>query len=262
MCSKKFLFSKKILWQKIFLLCKNLTPRMLGSNFQKKWSPSCVHLLIWPLKVHTQGFFDSLVFSPQNPWCNDFCENFLKILIPCLESRVMKLMTRNLVEIEANLWHGISDPELMTRHSTNDTELFRKMTSLILMGKISPPGHCHTQSKHRERPLLSEEKIIWIDWILVKYVINCRKTDRTFCSRAIIGSSLTGRWSLSWPAHSADGRSSAKFRKIISDDRSSVEGGHESDHLPTKLLPMSDHLPGKRCLKSSVPWLYLELQKP
>ena len=30
----------------------------------------------------------------------------------------------------------------MTRHSTNDTELFRKMTSLILMGKISPPGHC------------------------------------------------------------------------------------------------------------------------
>ena len=104
-------------------------------------SPSRVHLLIWPLKVHTQGFFDSLIFSPQNPWCNDFCENFLKILIPCLESRVMKLMTRNLVEIEANLWHGISDPELMTRHSTNDTELFRKMTSLILMGKISPPGH-------------------------------------------------------------------------------------------------------------------------
>ena len=32
----------------------------------------------------------------------------------------------------------------MTQHSTNDTELFRKMTSLILMGKISPPGHCHT----------------------------------------------------------------------------------------------------------------------
>ena len=56
----------------------------------------------------------------------------------------MKLMTRNLVETEANLSHGISDPELMTRHSTNDTELFRKMTSLILMGKISPPGHCHT----------------------------------------------------------------------------------------------------------------------
>ena len=89
-----------------------------------------------------QGFFDSLIFSPQNPRCNDFFENFHKILIPCLESRVMKLMTRNLVEIEANLWHGISDPELMTRHSTNDTELFRKMTSLILMGKISPPGHC------------------------------------------------------------------------------------------------------------------------
>ena len=89
-----------------------------------------------------QGFFDSLIFSPQNPQCNDFFENFHKILIPCLESRVMKLMTRNLVETEANLSHGISDPELMTRHSTNDTELFRKMTSLILMGKISPPGHC------------------------------------------------------------------------------------------------------------------------
>ena len=87
-----------------------------------------------------QGFFDSLIFSPQNPRCNDFFENFHKILIPCLESRVMKLMTRNLVEIEANLWHGISDPELMTRHSTNDTELFRKMTSLILMDKISPYG--------------------------------------------------------------------------------------------------------------------------
>ena len=34
----------------------------------------------------------------------------------------------------------------MTRHSTNDTELFRKMTSLILMGKISPPGHCHKET--------------------------------------------------------------------------------------------------------------------
>ena len=43
------------------------------------------------------------IFSPQNPQCNDFFENFHKILIPCLESRVMKLMTRNLVEIEANL---------------------------------------------------------------------------------------------------------------------------------------------------------------
>ena len=31
----------------------------------------------------------------------------------------------------------------MTRHSTNDTELFRKMTSLIFMDKISPFGHCH-----------------------------------------------------------------------------------------------------------------------
>ena len=30
----------------------------------------------------------------------------------------------------------------MTRHSTNDTELFRKMTSLIFMDKISPFGHC------------------------------------------------------------------------------------------------------------------------
>ena len=85
-----------------------------------------------------QGFFDSLIFSPQNPQCNDFFENFHEILIPCLESRVMKLMTRNLVETEANLSHGISDPELMTRHSTNDTELFRKMTSLILMDNISP----------------------------------------------------------------------------------------------------------------------------
>ena len=99
-----------------------------------------------------QGFFDSLIFSPQNPLCNDFFENFHKILIPCLESRVMKLMTRNLVGTEANLSHGISDPELMTRHSTNDTELFRKMTSLILMGKISPPGHCHKQmSGHKYR---------------------------------------------------------------------------------------------------------------
>ena len=90
------------------------------------------HLLIGPLKVPMQGFFDSLIFSPQNPRCNDFFENFHKILIPCLESRVMKLMTRNLVEIEANLWHGISDSELMTRSSTNNTELFRKMTSLII----------------------------------------------------------------------------------------------------------------------------------
>ena len=31
----------------------------------------------------------------------------------------------------------------MTRHSTNDTELFRKMTSLILTDKISPHGHSH-----------------------------------------------------------------------------------------------------------------------
>ena len=63
-----------------------------------------------------QGFFDSLIFSPQNPRCNDFFENVHKILIPCLESRVMKLMTRNLVGIEANLSHGISDPKLMTRN--------------------------------------------------------------------------------------------------------------------------------------------------
>ena len=154
MCvQKSFYFQKKILKTKnisriprTILLCKNLTPRVLGSNFQKKLSPLHEHLLIWPLKVPMQGFFDSLIFSPQNPRCNDFFENFHKILIPCLESRVMKLMTRNLVEIEANLWHGISDPELMTRHSTNDTELFRKMTSLILMGKISPPGHCHMYS--------------------------------------------------------------------------------------------------------------------
>ena len=53
------------------LLCKNLTPRILGSNFQKKLSPSCVHLLIWPLKVLMQGYFNILIFSPQNPWCND-----------------------------------------------------------------------------------------------------------------------------------------------------------------------------------------------
>ena len=154
MCvQKSFYFQKKFLKTKnisriprTILLCKNLTPRVLGSNFQKKLSPLHEHLLIWPLKVPMQGFFDSLIFSPQNPRCNDFFENFHKILIPCLESRVMKLMTRNLVEIEANLWHGISDPELMTRHSTNDTELFRKMTSLILMGKISPPGHCLIRS--------------------------------------------------------------------------------------------------------------------
>ena len=107
-----------------------------------------------------QGFFDSLIFSPQNPLCNDFFENFHKILIPCLESRVMKLMTRNLVETEANLSHGISDPELMTRHSTNDTELFRKMTSLILMVKISPPGHCHMPPGSRMRLQLEQfEKI-------------------------------------------------------------------------------------------------------
>ena len=31
----------------------------------------------------------------------------------------------------------------MARHSTNDTELMRKMTSIILIGKISPPGRCH-----------------------------------------------------------------------------------------------------------------------
>ena len=36
-----------------------------------------------------QGFFDSLIFSPQNPRCNDFFENFHKILIPCLESRAI-----------------------------------------------------------------------------------------------------------------------------------------------------------------------------
>ena len=41
------------------------------------------------------------------------------------------------------LWHDINDSGLMTRHSTNDTELFRKMTSLIFMDKISPFGHCH-----------------------------------------------------------------------------------------------------------------------
>ena len=117
-------------------------------------SPLHEHLLIWPLKVPMQGFFDSLIFSPQNPRCNDFFENFHKILIPCLESRVMKLMTRNLVEIEANLWHGISDPELMTGHSTNDMELFRKMTSLILMGKISPPGHCHMPTDSQSNHLL------------------------------------------------------------------------------------------------------------
>ena len=49
----------------------------------------------------------------------------------------------------------------MTRHSTNDTELFRKMTSLILMGKISPPGHCHisnNQSRCQEHvPNLPEK---------------------------------------------------------------------------------------------------------
>ena len=38
--------------------------------------------------------------------------------------------------------YDINDSELMTRHSTNDTELFRKMTSLILMDKISPFGRC------------------------------------------------------------------------------------------------------------------------
>ena len=150
MFKKVFIFKKKFLRQKIFqefqgqfYYAKTLHWGFWVVIFKKKLSPLHEHLLIWPLKVPMQGFFDSLIFSPQNPQCNDFFENFHKILIPCLESRVMKLMTRNLVEIEANLWHGISDPELMTRHSTNDTELFRKMTSLILMGKISPPGHCH-----------------------------------------------------------------------------------------------------------------------
>ena len=46
-------------------------------------------------------------------------------------------MTRNLVEIQANLWHGISDTEL-TRHLTNVTEL----PIFILMDKISPYGRC------------------------------------------------------------------------------------------------------------------------
>ena len=42
----------------------------------------------------------------------------------------------------------MSDPELMTRHSANDTELFRKMTSFILMDKISPYGRCHMRCCH------------------------------------------------------------------------------------------------------------------
>ena len=41
----------------------------------------------------------------------------------------------------------------MTRHSTNDTELFRKMTSLILMDKISPYGRCRSQHAFEANPI-------------------------------------------------------------------------------------------------------------
>ena len=52
----------------------------------------------------------------------------------------------------------------MTRHSTNDTELFRKMTSLILMGKISPPGHCHIKTQNVFPGL--EKGLLLTAWII------------------------------------------------------------------------------------------------